>query len=557
MDVTEPLKNRLARLAETVELHLLEESDPPSSLTPDIASVLDEVRFLGADDVVNVLEGIRHHLEADPQSTDDESDELLPLVFRLRDLSDEAVEIEEAATGENEYVDLDLRPEVERVLMLTEADERLVNAGVQSGARIFLIEVRAETRALDAVHDAVEAHFRVVRSLRHEQSGRLTSLVVDTTEPDVRRALEERLDIKGVEIAVRPVDGDELHHRTIVASGGYRALPRISVAADAAALERIWLFAALLAPKVDEAATSGLWSDFRAALGEALTIDVPTLLADLREPLETMARAKHRPVRIIFSGEPQPIGAEIAESLRETVFELLSNAIAHGIETEAERESAGKRAIGTIRCIAQSRHPGLTLRVQDDGRGADETAVRRAFSGRRRGGLARARKLVRDHLGGCIGLRSSSRGTTVTIDLPAVRGVFRGLPFRRGEIDFAIPAAITEAAEAIVAERVVVDGAGGRFLRYQRRVVPLVEPQPSVARQDEGAEASEAPIGRDDDGLDNRPTAAVVIRIGGAPIALAADYVGDETVMVSMEDGTVSLPSDQGRRLAAVSLRGL
>ncbi|MCG8481152.1 MAG: ATP-binding protein [Spirochaetales bacterium] len=555
--MTEPLKNRLAQLAETVELHLLDESDSPSSLTPDIASVLDEVRFVGADDVVDVLEGIRHHLESDSRSADDEADELLPLVFRLRDLSDEVVEIDDVPADEHEYVDLDLRPEVEEVLSLTEADERLVNAGVQSGARIFLVEIRAGTYSLDAVHDAVEARFRVVRTLRHEQPGRLTSLVVDAVEPDVRRALEERLDIKvgEIEVAVRPVEAAELRHRTIIASEWYRTLPRISVVADTSALERIWLFAGLLAPTAGEATTSGLWRDFRGALCEALTVDVPTLLAGLREPLETMARAQHRPVRIVFSGEPQPIGAEIAESLRAAVFELLSNAIVHGIETEAERINAGKRGVGTIRCIAQSRYPGLTLRVQDDGRGADEAAVRRAFSERRGGGLARARKLIQNHLGGRIGLRSSSRGTTVTLDLPAVRGVFRGVVFRRGAVDYAIPAAITAVAETIGKERVVVDRTGGRFLRYQRRVIPFVEPQPAVARYEDGEETPGAAV--EHGGVHDDPSAAVVIRIAGDPIGLAADYLGEETVLVSLEDGTVHMPGDEGRRLAAVSLRDL
>ncbi|MCG8480038.1 MAG: hypothetical protein MI724_13150, partial [Spirochaetales bacterium] len=140
-------------------------------------------------------------------------------------------------------------------------------------------------------------------------------------------------------------------------------------------------------------------------------------------------------------------------------------------------------------------------------------------------------------------------------DLPAVRGVFRGLVFRRGDVEYAIPAAITEVAERIGTERVVVDRTGGRFLRYQRRVVPFLEPRPAVVQRNGAKPIPTATAGNGNGGGHDDPAAAVVIRIAGAPIGLAADYLGEETVLVALEDGTVRSPSDEGRRLQAVSLR--
>jgi two-component system chemotaxis sensor kinase CheA len=54
---------------------------------------------------------------------------------------------------------------------------------------------------------------------------------------------------------------------------------------------------------------------------------------------------------------------------------LLRNAVAHGIEPEAERLERGKPALGNVRIWAQTGPSGTIIRVDDDGRGFDVAAM--------------------------------------------------------------------------------------------------------------------------------------------------------------------------------------
>jgi two-component system chemotaxis sensor kinase CheA len=55
---------------------------------------------------------------------------------------------------------------------------------------------------------------------------------------------------------------------------------------------------------------------------------------------------------------------------------LLRNAVAHGIETTADRTRAGKRAQGTLRLNAYHQGNQVVIEVSDDGRGIDVEKVR-------------------------------------------------------------------------------------------------------------------------------------------------------------------------------------
>jgi len=54
---------------------------------------------------------------------------------------------------------------------------------------------------------------------------------------------------------------------------------------------------------------------------------------------------------------------------------LLRNAIAHGIETESDRQAAGKPVTGTVRIAALESEEGVAISVSDDGRGFNIEAI--------------------------------------------------------------------------------------------------------------------------------------------------------------------------------------
>lgn len=83
----------------------------------------------------------------------------------------------------------------------------------------------------------------------------------------------------------------------------------------------------------------------------------------------------------------------VLQGLKDPVMHLLRNAVSHGVEHPDERARAGKPAEGTIRLRLSSRGDRLSLRIDDDGRGLDYEAIRKAARER---GLAGADDTEKD-----------------------------------------------------------------------------------------------------------------------------------------------------------------
>lgn len=142
-----------------------------------------------------------------------------------------------------------------------------------------------------------------------------------------------------------------------------------------------------------------LLAAWRTQLGR-LSDDVASLqelavaLADVpfRESLETLAqfirflaRKTEKEIRFETSGEDILVDRQIVELLREPLRHLVVNAVDHGIESPAERISAGKPPAGTVALRSRLDDDRLLVTVSDDGRGIDwervrETAARQGLS---------------------------------------------------------------------------------------------------------------------------------------------------------------------------------
>ena len=88
------------------------------------------------------------------------------------------------------------------------------------------------------------------------------------------------------------------------------------------------------------------------------------------------AESQGKLVRVEIAGAEVAVDRAMAERLHEAVLQLAKNAVAHGIQTPAEREALGKSPLGTIWLRAS--HEGNLLRVQveDDGEGATVAKIR-------------------------------------------------------------------------------------------------------------------------------------------------------------------------------------
>jgi hypothetical protein len=298
-----------------------------------------------------------------------------------------------------------------------------------------------------------------------------------------------------------------------------------------------------------------------------MTVDFRTILSGIEESLEALAVEEGKSVSIEFYGNEAHAGVEVAESIRKVLFELLANAIIHGAEEPDLRVANGKAATARVRCEIVSSPDGTSIRVTDDGRGFEKDAHHPP----RKGGLRRARTIVERELGGSLRITSRTDGVTAHIELPALHGLYRALIVRRRGIAIILPSALVEWAGDVAPSRVVRDTTGARFLRYQRRLIPLVEPEyaddedlESVAA---GGAASSDSMRQDfpsprassawsDSGAGD-VGAAAVLRVSGMQAAVIIDVVERETMVPLTAAGSARLPGDGdevGYRLLLQSL---
>ncbi|HEY8088278.1 MAG TPA: response regulator [Polyangiaceae bacterium] len=121
---------------------------------------------------------------------------------------------------------------------------------------------------------------------------------------------------------------------------------------------------------------------------------------------------------VVFEGRGGEvrIDAQVLNAVQNGLVQVVRNAVAHGIEAEAERRSAGKPGAGRLTLDVTRRGRLVSFAATDDGRGVDLEAVRRAAQ--RRGLTPEATKalgtneLLRMLLGG--GVSTASTVTEVS-----------------------------------------------------------------------------------------------------------------------------------------------
>jgi two-component system chemotaxis sensor kinase CheA len=118
-------------------------------------------------------------------------------------------------------------------------------------------------------------------------------------------------------------------------------------------------------------------------------------------PLERAARdaaqAVGKRIAFVTSGGDVRLDAQVFGAVQGALVQTVRNAVAHGIETAAEREAAGKSAPGRVWVEVRRRGYQAVFVCRDEGRGIDLDAVRRAVE--RKGLLsADAAKLTTEEL---------------------------------------------------------------------------------------------------------------------------------------------------------------
>lgn len=168
----------------------------------------------------------------------------------------------------------------------------------------------------------------------------------------------------------------------------------------------------------------------REAAERLRLLPVALMFNVLERTARDAARSLGRRVDFDARGGEVRLDAQVLGAVQNALVQVVRNAVAHGIESEAERTTAGKLAVGRVTLDVARRGNRVWFRCRDDGRGVDLEAVRRAAQ--RKGALpAEARTLGPDAM-----LRLLLEGgitTSRTVTEMSGRGI--GLDLVREEVN--------------------------------------------------------------------------------------------------------------------------
>jgi two-component system, chemotaxis family, sensor kinase CheA len=219
-----------------------------------------------------------------------------------------------------------------------------------------------------------------------------------------------------------------------------------------------------------------------STLMETRLLPVSTVFGRFPRMVRDVAHAEGKRVRLEVTGGDTSLDKAVLDRLSEPLLHLLSNAVAHGLELPEDRVKAGKPPEGLLRLQAAAVSGRVAIRVSDDGRGLDETAIRAkaealgvdtraADTAQLHGlvfvaGLSTADRVttlsgrgvgldvaanVIHALGGTIEVESRpGKGTAFTLSLPVTLAIVRSLIVEVDRERFAVP--LSHVAETVRAE---------------------------------------------------------------------------------------------------------
>jgi chemosensory pili system protein ChpA (sensor histidine kinase/response regulator) len=203
----------------------------------------------------------------------------------------------------------------------------------------------------------------------------------------------------------------------------------------------------------------------------------------LQRIVRQTARTLGKPAELQIEGEAVQIDRTVLDKIGAPLEHLLRNAVAHGLESVAERRATGKPEAGTIRLQVKSENDEITLTVTDDGAGIPLAQVRQKAI--ERGLLVADQKMtdatllavifepgfstadsvtqiagrgvgldsVRSDitgLGGRIDIANhAGQGATFSIYLPVTLSVAQVVMVRAGQHVFALPAVMVEQVQKL------------------------------------------------------------------------------------------------------------
>jgi two-component system chemotaxis sensor kinase CheA len=249
-----------------------------------------------------------------------------------------------------------------------------------------------------------------------------------------------------------------------------------------------------------------LYMDLQNEVMSIRMVPVGPLFRQFVRSVRDLARTHGKMARLEVIGGDVEVDTTVLEQLKDPLLHLLRNAVDHGLEMPADRESHGKNPCGVIRLSAAHSGGNIIVKLQDDGAGFDRARI--LEKAKRLGLLSGKNELsdqdlydlvfqagfstaesVTDLSGRGVGLdvvrrnidllrgtaeisSIAGKGSTITIRLPLTLAIIEGFSVRVGSETFIVPLEhVTECTE-LPAEQRSLEASG--ILSLRGNAVPYV-----------------------------------------------------------------------------------
>ncbi len=231
-----------------------------------------------------------------------------------------------------------------------------------------------------------------------------------------------------------------------------------------------------------------LYMDLQSEVMSIRMVPVGPLFRQFVRSVRDLARSQGKLARLEVVGGDVEVETTVLEQLKDPLLHLLRNAVDHGLEKPALRESQGKNPCGLIRLTAAHSGGNIIVKLQDDGAGFDRTRI---LEKAKRLGLLSGKDELRDQelydlafqagfstaesvtdlSGRGVGLdvvrrnidvlrgtaeisSTAGKGSTITIRLPLTLAIIEGFSVRVGAETFIVPLEhVTECTELPAEQR--------------------------------------------------------------------------------------------------------
>ncbi len=238
-------------------------------------------------------------------------------------------------------------------------------------------------------------------------------------------------------------------------------------------------------------------SELQEGLMRTRMVPFDALVPRLRRVLRQAASDTGKKVQLKLDGAQGELDRNVLERMTAPLEHMLRNAVAHGLESPAERKKAKKDEEGTVRIAVRREGSEVVLEVSDDGAGLNRGAIRKRAEQR---GLVQPGAVLTDsaldqlifepgfstvdevsrlagrgvgmdvvasevrQLGGSLDIRTKKgEGTTFLLHLPQTLAVTQAVFVRIGDTSFAVPIASVRGVGRISREDMAQEGATYRY----------------------------------------------------------------------------------------------